>query len=207
MMKCENVHSVVEAWEEGMMAPGDMEIFRTHLETCGDCRRRYGALLPLMERDFPAEIDKTAGRGSLAPMPSPAGLADDVMTAIGRRNHHRLVLSPILAAAAAAIFVVGLGLGLFFAKRNSDMIKVTFSLDAPQASSVYLAGDFNAWSGKGYELRKAGTDGTWQIMIPLEKGKVYVYNFVVDGSTWIADPAVPARIDDGFGGSGSLLRL
>jgi hypothetical protein len=207
MMKCENVHSVVEAWEEGTMTPGDMEFFRTHLETCGDCRRRFGALLPLMGREFPAGMDKTAGLGILAPMPLPAGLADDVMAAIGRRNHHRFVFSPMLAAAAAAIFVVGLGLGLFFAKQNSDVIKVTFSLDAPQASSVYLAGDFNAWSGKGYELRKAGADGTWEIMVPLEKGKVYVYNFVVDGTIWIADPAVPATIDDGFGGSGSLLRL
>lgn len=193
MMKCENVHSIVAAWEEGIMAPGDMEVFKTHLETCGDCKRRFIALLPLMERDFP--------------VPSPEILADDVMAAISRGNHHRFVFSPILAAAAAAIFVVGLGLGMFFANRNGDMITVTFSLDAPQASSVYLAGDFNAWNGEGYALSRAGADGAWKIVIPLKRDKVYVYNFVVDGTTWIADPSVPVKIDDGFGGSGSLLRL
>lgn len=193
MMKCENVHSIVAAWEEGTMAPNDMEVFKTHLATCGDCRQRFIALLPLMERDVP--------------IASPEGLADDVMAAISRSKHHRFVFSPILAAAAAAIFVVGLGLGIFFANRNSDMITVTFSLDAPQAKAVYLAGDFNAWSGEDYALSRAGTDGAWKIVIPLQRNKVYVYNFVVDGTTWIADPSVPVKIDDGFGGSGSLLRL
>lgn len=193
MMKCEKMHSIVAAWEEGTMAPGDLEIFRTHLETCDDCRRRFKALLPLMERNIPA--------------PSPEGLADDVMAAISRGDRHRFVFSPLLAAAAAAIFVVGLGLGIFFAHRNSDMITVTFSLDAPQARSVYLAGDFNSWNGEGYSLNRAGADGAWTIVIPLKRDKVYVYNFVVDGTTWIADPSVPVKVDDGFGGSGSLLRL
>lgn len=193
MMKCENVHTIVAAWEEGIMSPGDLEVLKSHLETCGDCRRRFIALLPLMERDVPA--------------PSPEGLADDVMAAISRGNRHRFVFSPLLAAAAAAIFVVGLGLGIFFANRNGDMITVTFSLDAPQARTVYLAGDFNAWNGEGYALSRAGADGAWKIVIPLERDKVYVYNFVVDGTTWIADPSAPVKIDDGFGGSGSLLRL
>ncbi|MFA5851278.1 MAG: hypothetical protein WC820_01130 [Spirochaetales bacterium] len=201
MMKCEDTRSFVDAWEVGEMTTTcTPEEFRMHLASCPDCSRRFGALLPLMERD----LDLAA---SASPSPLPAGFADDVMAAIGSRGRQGFVFSPLIAAAAAAIFVVGLGLGIFFTKLNSDIVTVSFLLDAPQAKSVYLAGDFNAWSGDGYALSRVRPDGKWEIKIPLKKGKVYVYNFVVDGTKWIVDPSVPAKVDDGFGGSGSLLRL
>lgn len=201
MMKCEDVRSFVDAWEEGGKTLDDPGEFRAHLDGCRECHRRFGALLPLMERDYlSARAQKSA----------PEGLADDVMASIrsaGTRKRVFLPFHPLIAAAAAAIFVVGLGLGLFFARRGGDTVTVRFVLNAPQARSVHLAGDFNSWDGEGYKLNRAGKDGTWEIKVPLEKGKVYVYNFVLDGTTWIADPAVEATIDDGFGGSGSLLRL
>lgn len=201
MMKCEEARSFVDAWENGdVTSDRAPEEFRTHLESCSECSRRFGSLLPLMERDL--GLAASAGPSTL-----PAGFADDVMSAIEGRKRQGFVLSPLLAAAAAAIFVVGLGLGIFFTKLNNDTVTVSFPLDAPQAKSVYLAGDFNAWSGDGYALRRVRPDGKWEIKIPLKKGKVYVYNFVVDGTKWIVDPNVPARVDDGFGGSGSLLRL
>ena len=201
MMKCEETRSFVDAWENGDVTSSRApEEFRAHLESCPECSRRFGSLLPFMERDL--GLDASASPSTL-----PAGFADDVMSAIESRKRPGFVLSPLLAAAAAAIFVVGLGFGIFFTKLNSDTITVSFLLDAPQAKSVYLAGDFNAWSGDGYALRRVRPDGKWEIKIPLKKGKVYVYNFVVDGTKWIVDPSVPARVDDGFGGSGSLLRL
>jgi hypothetical protein len=206
MMKCEDVRSIVDAWEEGGKTLDDPEGFRAHLDGCRDCSRRFGALLPLMTRD--ADISGIEA--------APEGFADSVMNAIGERggrvvgeNRGRFAFAvrPALAAAAAAIFVVGLGLGVFFTKLDRENVTVRFVLSAPEASSVYLAGDFNSWNGERYRLKRAGSDGLWEIMVPLRKGKVYVYNFILDGTTWIADPQVPAKIDDGFGGSGSLLRL
>lgn len=200
MMKCEDVRSFVDAWEEGRKTPGDPEEFRAHLDGCRECSRRFGALLPLMMRE--ADLS-----GIEAP---PEGFAEDVMASIrsaGARKSSSILFHPLLAAAAAAIFVVGLGLGVFFTKLDRENVTVRFVLSAPEASSVYLAGDFNSWNGERYQLKRAGSDGLWEIMVPLRKGKVYVYNFILDGTTWIADPQVPAKIDDGFGGSGSLLRL
>jgi len=208
MMKCEDVRSFVDAWEEGRKTLDDPEDFRAHLKGCRDCSRRFGALLPLMMRD--ADISDVAA--------APEGLADSVMNAIGGfrssgsgsgagRGRFALAARPALAAAAAAIFVVGLGLGVFFTKLDRENVTVKFVLSAPEASSVYLAGDFNSWNGERYQLKRAGSDGLWEIMVPLRKGRVYVYNFILDGTTWIADPQVPTKIDDGFGGSGSLLRL
>lgn len=204
MMNCDNARSFVDAWEKGEMTAEASEKFRSHLESCPDCSRRFGALLPLLDRDLAAgaTLAPTFGSSSL-----PSGFADAVMAKVGRQARHGFVFTPALAAAAAAIFVVGLGLGIFFTKLNSDIVTVSFVLDAPQAKTVYLAGDFNDWGGKDYALRRIGPEGTWEIKIPLKKGRVYVYNFVVDGTKWIVDPAVPAKVDDGFGGSGSLLRL
>lgn len=220
MMNCENARSFVDAWEKGEMTAETSEKFRSHLESCPDCSRRFGALLPLLDRDLAAAatLGVTSG-GTPGGTPSrtlaptfgssslPSGFADAVMAKVGRQARHGFVFTPALAAAAAAIFVVGLGLGIFFTKLNSDIVTVSFVLDAPQAKTVYLAGDFNDWGGKDYALRRVGPEGTWEIKIPLKKGRVYVYNFVVDGTKWIVDPAVPAKVDDGFGGSGSLLRL
>lgn len=199
MMKCVNALSFVDAWENGRAALDGLDEFRAHLDGCSECSRRFGALLPLMMRDL--------GVSGIAAAAAPAGLADDVMDALGKKNRHAFAFNPFLAAAAAAIFIVGLSFGIFFTRMNSGIVTVHFTLDAPEASSVYLAGDFNAWGGEGYRLSRTSPDSPWEISVKLEKGKAYVYNFVVNGSTWIADPKAPARIDDGFGGSGSLLRL
>lgn len=199
MMKCETAHSFAEAWENGSGARADIDGFKEHLSVCADCSRRYGALLHLMERDCVPEA------GS-APIQPPAGLADAVMASVGKRRRPAFAFSPFLAAAGMLV-VIGLGLGIFFAKPRIDMVSVRFSLEAPQAKTVHLAGDFNGWGAKSYELRRADANSPWEISLSLEKGKIYVYNFVLDGSSWIPDPQSLVRVDDGFGGSGSLLRL
>ncbi len=62
----------------------------------------------------------------------------------------------------------------------------TFRLkNYPNATSVYLAGDFNGWSPDAYAMQKEGND--WVMPVNLSKGK-HLYKFVVDGK-WIIDPA------------------
>ena len=200
MMNCKDAQSFADSWENGEV-PAGLEEFKAHLDECSRCSGRLAALIPLIERDLaPCTV----------PAPAPAGLADGVMAAISSGSGNRSAspaFHPLFAAAAAAIFIAGLSLGVFFSGRNATMATVKFILDAPQASAVYLAGDFNAWDGESYRMRRVGTSGRWEISIKLQKNKVYVYNFVLDGKTWIADPAVSAKIDDGFGGNGSLLRI
>lgn len=202
MMNCDDTRACVDEWEAGTPPSRSPEELKAHLASCADCGERYGAFLPLMERDC----------GKLLGAAPCAQLGDAVMASLDAPRRRLLPFSsatrlPALAAAAAAIFVLGLSLGIYFARLGSDTVTVSFALQAPQASTVSLAGDFNGWSGEGYQLRRVGRSGTWEIKVPLKRGKAYVYNFVIDGKIWIADPSVPAKIDDGFGGSGSLLRL
>ncbi|MDQ3197596.1 MAG: glycogen-binding domain-containing protein [Verrucomicrobiota bacterium] len=81
--------------------------------------------------------------------------------------------------------------------------KVTFQFTAPDASNVYLAGDFNGWaenkdgtvSDSKYALTK-GDDGVWRTEVELAPGR-HSYKFVVDGSRWEADPNTSEKDESG----------
>ncbi|MFI5239582.1 MAG: isoamylase early set domain-containing protein [Gemmatimonadales bacterium] len=82
---------------------------------------------------------------------------------------------------------------------------VTFTLVAAGASRVAVAGSFNGWSIAATPLRKVGKD-TWTAEIPLSAGR-YVYQFVVDGTRWVADPRAPHDAADDFGASNSVVTV
>lgn len=73
--------------------------------------------------------------------------------------------------------------------------KVTFQFTAPDATTVYLAGDFNNWadnnngtvSDSKFAMTKAD-GGVWQMEVSLTPGK-HSYKFVVDGNQWKTDPS------------------
>jgi len=74
------------------------------------------------------------------------------------------------------------------------------------ASSVWLTGSFVSWGGNpgagAVELVK-GADDVWSVVKTMDAGS-HQYKFIVDGTNWIADPANPNFIDDGFGGRNSV---
>ena len=66
-----------------------------------------------------------------------------------------------------------------------------------------MAGSFNQWNAAALPLVRTAA-GTWVATIPLAVGE-HRYQFVVDGSRWIPDPAAPSQVDDGFGGTNSVI--
>ncbi|HEX6589414.1 MAG TPA: glycogen-binding domain-containing protein [Longimicrobiales bacterium] len=82
-------------------------------------------------------------------------------------------------------------------------IYVHFRLDAPDASSVHLAGDFTDWQ-PAVELHEA-QPGVWTAIVPVRAG-VHEYAFVIDGERWTPDP-LGTSVDDGFGGQNSRLSV
>ncbi len=82
-------------------------------------------------------------------------------------------------------------------------VLVQFRLDAPDVSSVHLAGSFTDWE-REYTLQEK-SPGVWSVVIPLSPG-VHDYAFVVDGLEWRPDPSAPT-VDDGFGGQNSRLAV
>lgn len=81
---------------------------------------------------------------------------------------------------------------------------MTFSLYAPEAGCVSLAGDFNAWSPDDFPLEKSG-DGLWERVITLAPGR-YEYRFVVDGQ-WCNDPRCTAHVPNPYGGENCVVIL
>jgi len=74
--------------------------------------------------------------------------------------------------------------------------RVAFSLEAPVADSVCLAGDFNAWDRCKHPLKRS-ENGVWQKTVMLFPGR-YEYRFLVDGR-WTNDLQNPETCPNSFG--------
>lgn len=106
----------------------------------------------------------------------------------------------VLVAVVSSLLTAAIG-------RGGDTVMVRFVLVAPEARSVSLAADFTGWDAESVRLSKDPRSGEWEVTIPLRKGQGYFYNFVIDGETWVVDPAAPRALDDGLGGRASYLSL
>jgi len=63
--------------------------------------------------------------------------------------------------------------------RQQDGIGTYFAVWAPNAASVSVVGDFNAWNRKLHPLRQRGRSGIWEAFLPnVESGARYKYHIV-----------------------------
>lgn len=156
------------------------------------------AVAALFPRDRAA-----AARSVEAAMAAVAGAKPDA------RPAKTPVRFPRWAAALAAAALVAVLSSLITAAigRRGDTIMVRFVLAAPEARSVSLAADFTAWDVESLPLSKDPRSGEWEVTVPLKRDRAYLYNFVIDGETWVIDPAAPRSLDDGLGGRASYLSL
>ena len=80
---------------------------------------------------------------------------------------------------------------------------ILFVLDAPNARSVYLTGEFTNWSREGIGMHRDEKDGLWKSVLHLEPGE-YEYRYIIDG-VWIKDPNNADSVLNEFGQENSLL--
>ncbi|MDH4077988.1 MAG: isoamylase early set domain-containing protein, partial [Acidimicrobiia bacterium] len=78
---------------------------------------------------------------------------------------------------------------------------VRFTIEAPDAVQVQLAGDFNDWSLDDSEMEAVGP--VWKKTLQLAPGR-YRYRFVIDGE-WHSDPHNAVVEPSPFGGVDSVL--
>ena len=118
-------------------------------------------------------------------------------------------VAPAPAFAALAVLALAIALpwtgGLSGSGSPDDaIVYVQLFLEAPSASSVAIAGDFNSWAP--LELEDADGDGVWSARLAVNPG-VYEYMFVLDGSRWVTDPHAERYSDDGFGNRNAVLAI
>jgi len=113
----------------------------------------------------------------------------------------------VMTLAAALVIALVSSLVTLGVLKSSSTVSIRFVLSAPEARTVTLVADFNNWSPEGYSLSRSQQSGEWELVVPLRKGRSYVYNFVIDGEEWLPDPSVQGTIDDGLGGQASFISL
>jgi 1,4-alpha-glucan branching enzyme len=74
--------------------------------------------------------------------------------------------------------------------------RVAFKIAAPDASDIYVAGDFNDWDRTSHPL-KCNSRGMWNTSIALPPGK-HEYRFLIDGE-WQNDPNCSTVVPNAFG--------
>jgi hypothetical protein len=63
-------------------------------------------------------------------------------------------------------------------------VPVTFTLPSEVgAGDVALCADFNGWTAGSIPLSR-GSDGAWQVTVPLEPGNTYRFRYLLDGERW-----------------------
>ncbi|WP_434600553.1 1,4-alpha-glucan branching enzyme [Streptomyces sp. A5-4] len=74
---------------------------------------------------------------------------------------------------------------------HQEVTGTRFTVWAPNARGVRIAGDFNYWDGTAYPMRSLGATGVWELFVPgVAEGALYKFDIVrPDGShTLRADP-------------------
>ncbi len=83
-------------------------------------------------------------------------------------------------------------------------VSMEFSLEAPLAKKVSVAGTFNSWDVKASELKK-DVSGVWTGSLRLDPG-CYEYRFCVDGA-WINDDHAKREMPNAFGTFNSIVEV
>jgi Carbohydrate-binding module 48 (Isoamylase N-terminal domain) len=170
--------------------------------------REPEAVEPAFEARLLSAVRAAAGRGE-APWTRARRPRRSLGWLVARRQ---LSLSPLAGLALAAGFaalVAATTLAMTGERRiaaPADRHLVHFAIVAPAANAVTLVGDFNAWDRKTTPMAKGAVEGLWLVTVPLSAGS-YQYAFVVDDTTWLADPAAPVALEDEFGTPSSILTI
>ena len=90
------------------------------------------------------------------------------------------------------------------AKPKNKRRKITFLLEATNASEVILMGDFNSWNPKKHPMKR-DEHGVWAKAIIVPPGK-YEYKFLVDGR-WKEDPQNDQKCSNCYGTYNNVLNV
>jgi len=83
--------------------------------------------------------------------------------------------------------------------------EVAFILNSPGAESVYICGDFNAWSPFGLPMIQRMESRLWEKRLRLPPGR-YEYKFIVDG-VWTHNPDAGKNVLNVFGSLNSVVEV
>jgi hypothetical protein len=158
---------------------------------------REPELGPLLERAV-AELKTPVDLGAEVDRRALAEIARDRAPRV-LLFRRRVAWIAALACAAATLLLVLMN------QATAPESMVRFAIQEPSARSITIVGDFNDWDPAMTPLARSG-DGEWKVSLELPPGR-YRYSYLVDGSTWMADPERPALPDRDFDAPTSLVTV
>jgi hypothetical protein len=117
-------------------------------------------------------------------------------------------LRPLLIGLGSAAAVIVLFWTAMLPNSAMDAVQPSkihrFIIYRPDISSVQLTGSFTGWQPTA--MHRIGDSGYWEVEMALPDGE-HRFAYLLEGSQRIADPTIPARERDDFGGENSILRV
>ena len=90
--------------------------------------------------------------------------------------------------------------------KSKPVCKVTFSINAKEAKTASVVGDFNNWSASEGEMIKLKT-GVFKALFDIPSERSYEFKYVVDGA-FINEPDADQQVWNDFAGAeNSVLAL
>jgi hypothetical protein len=120
-----------------------------------------------------------------------------------RRVAFRAAGGCALAASVLLIAHATVPGGVIGTVRSDAGILVSFTFDGASATRVAVVGEFNAWDARSHPMTRS-SDGRWRVELPVLPGR-HTYAFVVNDSTWTADPDAPRAPERWYGDPRSVL--
>ena len=214
MMKCREFRTGLARWMEDSWDHSESSLptpLVDHTRNCAECEARLHAATALVspaqsQTRVPEDLRSRIMNRVLRDSPGMDAKIQRFPPADTSEKHVRRV---VWFAAAAAVLVLATSLATIalIQPRMGNQVEVHLVLEAPTARSVSVVGDWNAWDPGTHRLVDSDGDGKWEITIHVERGGEYRYQFIVDEENWISDPAAPLQIQDGFGGTNSILNI
>jgi 1,4-alpha-glucan branching enzyme len=90
--------------------------------------------------------------------------------------------------------------------KTKPICKVTFSVDAKEANSASVVGDFNSWNPEEGALNKL-KNGTFKGVFELSKDAAYEFKYIIDGVFVNEDEADTFKYNSFAGSENSVLEL
>ncbi len=198
-LQCQEAELLLLEYLDGYLLPLQREALEEHLRGCSSCRDLLEGI-----RGLDAEVE------GIPEVEEPEGLRGSILASLPRGIH--LAPSPFARAArystllAAMVLIVAAFLlgGRFTPMGPPRVREIEIVFVAPEASTVSLVGEFNAWNPARHTMTRRGKDGTWRATLRLPPG-AYEYGFIIDGQRWTPDPQAEGYVADGFGGRNSVL--
>lgn len=107
-----------------------------------------------------------------------------------------------LAFAASGFAAAAILLFYLYPSTGQSVYTDRFVLFEPSAHQVELVGSFTQW--KRIPMKRLGNSGYWELILPVSSGENR-FAYILDNTLQIADPTMPLREKDDFGGENSIL--